>query len=85
LFQASPPLSAIPYMRLPGDLCRPGATLVPRPELVARFEPEWNSLGPNKTRSFNILGILGGIRDIRCTDSLHSPRLKGPLHANLRR
>jgi hypothetical protein len=69
-------------MRLPGDLCRPGATLVPRPELVARFEPEWKSLGPNKTRSFN---ILGGIRDTNCTDLLHSPRLKGPVSANLRR
>ena len=69
-------------MRLPGDLCCPGAKLVPRHELVARFEPEWNSLGLNKTRSFN---ILGGIRDIRCTDLLHSPRLKGPVLAKLRR
>src|SRR6202022_2221416 len=37
-----------------------GATLAPRHDVVACFEPEWNSLGVNKTRSFN---ILGGIRD----------------------
>ena len=37
----------------------PGATLAPWCEVVARFGPEWNSLGVNKTRSFN---ILGGIR-----------------------
>jgi hypothetical protein len=34
----------------------PGATLAPWCEVVARFGPEWNSLGVNKTRSFNILG-----------------------------
>jgi hypothetical protein len=33
-----------------------GATLAPRHDLVACFEPEWNSLDVNKTRSFNILG-----------------------------
>jgi hypothetical protein len=62
-------------MRLPDELCRPGAALAPRPELVARFEPEWNSRKANKTRSFN---ILGGIRDTSCIDLLHSPRLKRP-------
>src|SRR3981081_222503 len=33
-----------------------GATLASRHDVVACFEPEWNSLGVNKTRSFNILG-----------------------------
>jgi hypothetical protein len=36
------------------------ATLAPRHDVVACFEPEWNSLGVNKARSFN---ILAGIRD----------------------
>src|SRR5450759_3838839 len=35
------------------------ATLAPRYDVVACFEPEWNSLDVNKTRSLN---ILGGIR-----------------------
>src|SRR3979411_1213621 len=37
-----------------------GATLASRHDVVACFEPEWNSLGVNKTRSFN---ILAGIAD----------------------
>ena len=35
-----------------------GATLAPRHDVVACFEPEWNSLRVNKTRSFNILGVI---------------------------
>ena len=37
-------------------------------------------MGPNKTRSFN---ILGGIRDTRCTVLLHWPRLTGPVACKL--
>jgi hypothetical protein len=48
-----------------------GATLAPRHDLVACFEPEWNSLDVNKTRSFNILG--GFLRPER-TVLLHSFR-----------
>src|SRR5258706_14093229 len=36
-----------------------GATLAPLHDVVACFEPEWNSLGGNKTRSFNLLGVIG--------------------------
>src|SRR5258708_22690541 len=36
------------------------ATLAPRHDVVACFEPQWNSLGVNKTRSFNILGVVRG-------------------------
>jgi hypothetical protein len=44
--------------------------------VVARFEPEWNSLGVNKTRAVN---ILGGIQDTGYTVLLHSPwRRKAP-------
>jgi glutathione S-transferase len=38
------------------NLAAANATLAPWPDVVARFKPEWNSLGVNKTRSFNILG-----------------------------
>jgi len=34
------------------------ATPAPWLDVVARFGPEWNSLGMNKTRSFNILGAF---------------------------
>jgi hypothetical protein len=53
------------------DLAAASARLAPWHDVVARFEPEWNSLGVNNTRSFN---ILGGIHDGRCTVLLHSPR-----------
>src|ERR1700730_13121460 len=60
-----------------------GATLAPRHDAVACFEPEWNSLGVNKTRSFNILGV---IRDT----GMHSfaafaPAEQSPGIATLRR
>jgi hypothetical protein len=44
------------------------ATPAPGQDVVARFGPEWNSLGVNKTRFFN---ILGGIHDTGCTVLLH--------------
>src|SRR5665213_2985289 len=47
------------------------ARLAPWHDVVARFEPEWNSLGENNTRSFN---ILGGIHDAGGTVLLHSLR-----------
>jgi hypothetical protein len=34
-----------------------GSALLPVP-LVARFEPKWNSPENNKTRSFNLLGMI---------------------------
>lgn len=46
-------------MRLPDDLAAPAPRWFPDPNWLARFEPEWNSLGPNKTRSFSILGAIG--------------------------
>jgi len=45
------------------------ATLAPRHDVVACFEPEWNSLDVNKTRSFN---ILGGFETPERTVLLHS-------------
>jgi hypothetical protein len=47
------------------------ATPAPWHDVVARFGPEWNSLGMNKTRFFN---ILGGVHDTGCTVLLHSFR-----------
>jgi hypothetical protein len=44
----------------PANLAAAGAALAPRHDVVACFEPEWNSPDVNKTRSFN---ILGGIRN----------------------
>src|ERR1700694_2881896 len=38
------------------NLAAASAALAPSHDVVARFKPEWNSLGVNKTRSFNILG-----------------------------
>src|ERR1035437_10326413 len=38
------------------NLAGASATLAPCHDVVACFEPEWNSLGVNKTRSVNILG-----------------------------
>jgi biotin synthase-related radical SAM superfamily protein len=35
-----------------------GSTLAPGQDVVARFERQWNSLGVNKTRFFNILGSV---------------------------
>ena len=37
-----------------------GATRAPLHDVVACFEPEWNSLDVNNTRSFNILGGIHG-------------------------
>src|SRR3979411_581679 len=48
------------------------ATPAPWHDVVARFGPEWNSLGMNKTRFFN---ILGGVHDTGCTVLLHSLNL----------
>jgi hypothetical protein len=45
-----------------------GTTLAPWHDVVARFKPEWNSLGVYKTRSFN---ILGGIQDTGYMVLLH--------------
>jgi hypothetical protein len=39
-------------------------------DVVARFEPEWNSLGVNKTRAVN---ILGGVQETGYTVLLRSP------------
>jgi hypothetical protein len=47
------------------------ATPAPWHDVVARFGPEWNSLGMNKTRFFN---ILEGVHDTGCTVLLHSFR-----------
>jgi hypothetical protein len=47
------------------------ATPAPWHDVVARFWLEWNSLGMNKTRFFN---ILGGVHDTGCTVLLHSFR-----------
>ena len=49
----------------------PASRLLPWQDVVARFEPEWNSLGVNKTRSVN---ILGGIHVGGSTVLLHSLR-----------
>src|ERR1019366_4084242 len=38
------------------NLAGASVTLAPCHDVVACFEPEWNSLGVNKTRSVNILG-----------------------------
>jgi len=48
-----------------------GATLALRQEVVARFERQWNSLGVNKTRFFN---ILGSVHDTGSTVLLYSLR-----------
>src|SRR5258708_33350166 len=45
------------------------ATIASRHDVVACFEPEWNSLDVNKTRSFN---ILGGFETPERTVLLHS-------------
>src|ERR1700685_2409329 len=59
-FQHLDPRIAIPPRWRPGELChrqRRACSLTP---VVACFEPEWNSLDVNKTRSFNRLeGIAG--------------------------
>jgi hypothetical protein len=52
------------------NLAATGATLASWHDVVARFEPQWNSLGENKTRSVN---ILGGIHDTGYTVLLRSP------------
>jgi hypothetical protein len=57
-----------------------GATFAPGHDLVACFEPEWNSLDVNKTRSFN---ILGGFETPECTVLLHSLRQREPPSRNL--
>src|SRR4051812_11877971 len=46
------------------------------PPLVARFGPEWNSPKDNKTRFFNILGVID---DSGCTVLLHSAGSNGFL------
>src|ERR1700733_4394486 len=62
------------------NLAAASARLAPWHDVVARFEPEWNSLGVNKTRSFN---ILGGIHDAGCTVLLHSPPQRQAPSPNL--
>src|SRR3979409_2223907 len=52
-------LDTIPRQRL-REPCRASTTLAPRHDVVACFEPKWNSLDVNKTRSFSILGGLHG-------------------------
>jgi hypothetical protein len=44
------------------NLAAASARLAPWHNVVARFEPKWNSLGVNKTRSVNILGAIHGAR-----------------------
>jgi hypothetical protein len=46
------------------------ATLAPCRDVVACFEPKWNSLDVNKTRSFN---ILDEIQAAERTVLVHSP------------
>src|SRR5450759_125793 len=53
------------------NLAGASATLAPWHDVVACFEPEWNSLGVNKTRSFN---ILVEFMTPECTVLLHTRR-----------
>jgi hypothetical protein len=60
-----------------GRTLPPPAMLASWHDVVARFEPEWNSLGENKTRSVN---ILGGVHDAGYTVLLRSPgTAKSPI------
>jgi hypothetical protein len=68
----------------PANFAAASATLAPRPDVVACFEPEWNSPDVNKTRSFN---ILAGIRDpgihsiAVLAPAERSPNASNPAHA----
>jgi hypothetical protein len=48
----------IPRRPLSGELCRRQRHACSLAPLVACFEPKWNSLDANKTRSLNILGSI---------------------------
>jgi hypothetical protein len=62
------------------DLTAASALPASRHDVVACFEPEWNSLDVNKTRSFN---ILGGFLTPECTVLLHSFRQSDVPDRNL--
>src|SRR5260370_24954995 len=59
------------------------ATLAPGHDVVACFEPEWNSVDVNKTRSFN---ILGGVHSTGIGSFAGlTPAVQSPDGATLRR
>jgi hypothetical protein len=56
------------------DFTAVSAMLAPRRHVVACFEPKWNSLDTDKTRSFNILGASATAESVVLLHSLRRPK-----------